>query len=147
LLEDPYVLEHLRIDFDLLEVPDRVFTQEIEAKKVGGLQRDVFTTERATAHGIGLVFALLITSSKSENVDEVHGRGSLPICHLLRLEIFPIICPDPINMVLRDGSVNNRSEITERAHCTFSSRAFSNLDISLCPLRELPAARKTYLWF
>jgi len=107
LLKDPYVLEHLRVHFDLLEVPDRVFTQEVKAKDVGGLQRDVFTTERATAHGIGLVFTLLVTSSKSENIDEVHGRGSLPICHLLRLEIFSIIRPDPNDVALRRASVNN----------------------------------------
>ena len=29
---------------------------------------------------------------------------------------------------------------------TFSSRAFSNLFMSLRPLSELPGARKTYLW-
>jgi len=45
LLEDPHVLEYLRVHFDLLEVPDRVFTQEVEAKNIGGLQGDVFTTE------------------------------------------------------------------------------------------------------
>lgn len=101
LLEDPHVLEHLGVDFDLLEVPDRVFTQEVKAKDVGRLQCDVFTTERATAHGIGLVFALLVTSSEGENVDEIHGRGSLPIRHLLRLEFFPIIRPDPIDVILR----------------------------------------------
>ena len=109
LLEDPHVFEHLRIHFDLFEVPDRVFTQEIKAKDVGGLQRNVFAAERATAHGIGLVLALFVTSSKSENIDEVHGRGPLPICHLLRLEFFPIIRTDPIDMALRYVSVNNRS--------------------------------------
>jgi hypothetical protein len=29
---------------------------------------------------------------------------------------------------------------------TLSSRDFSNLDISLWPFSELPAAKKTYLW-
>ena len=147
LLEDPHVLEHLRIDFDLLEVSDRVFTQKVKAESIWRLQRDVFTTERATAHGIGLVFALLVTSSKSEDIDEVHSRGSLPIRHLLRLEFLSIIRPDSIDMVLRGGRVSGRSEVGRGHHVTFSSRAFSNLDISLCPLRELPAARKTYLWF
>jgi len=145
LLEDPDVLEHLRIDFDLLEVPDRVFTQEIKAKDVGRLQRDVFTTKRATAHSVGLIFTLLVTSSKSKNVDEVHSGGPLSVCHLFRLEIFPVICPDPIDVALRDVSVNDRSGVGGGSHHTFSSRAFSNLDMSLCPLRELPAARKTYL--
>jgi len=37
LLEDPHVLEHLRIYFDLFVVSDRVFTQEIKGKDVGGL--------------------------------------------------------------------------------------------------------------
>ena len=45
LLEDSHVLEHLRVHLDLLEVPDRVFTQEVEAENIGGLQSDVFTTE------------------------------------------------------------------------------------------------------
>ena len=121
----------MRIDFDLLEVSDRVFTQEVKAKNVGRLQRDMFTTKRATAHGVGLVFALLVTSSKSKNVDEVHGRGPLSVCHLFRFEIFPVICTDPIDMVLQDIGVNDRSGIGGRPHCTFSSRAFSNLDISL----------------
>jgi hypothetical protein len=96
----------LRVDFDLLEVPDRVFTQEIKAKNVGRLQRHMFTTERATANGVGLVFTLLVTSSKCKNVDEVHGRGSLSVCHLLRLEFFPVICPDTVDVVLRDVSAN-----------------------------------------
>ena len=107
----------------------------------------MFTTKRATAHGIGLIFTLLVTSPKSKNVDEVHGGGPLSICHLFRLEVFPVICPDSIDMVLRDVSVNGRSGVGRESHHTFSSRAFSNLDMSLCPLRELPAARKTYLWF
>jgi len=61
----------------------------------------VFATKRATPHSVGLVFALLVTGSESENVNEVHGRGPLPICHLLRLKLLPIICPDPIDVVLQ----------------------------------------------
>lgn len=106
LLENPDILENLRIDFDLLVVPDRVFTQEVKAKNVGRLQRDVFTTERATPNGIGLVFAFLVASSKSKNINEVHSRSSLPIRHLFRLEIFSVICPDPVDVVLRGACVN-----------------------------------------
>lgn len=66
----------------------------------------MFTTERATPNGVGLVFALLVASSKSKNINEVHSRGSLPIRHLFRLEIFSVICPDPVDMVLRGACVN-----------------------------------------
>ena len=101
LLEDPHVLEYLRIDFYLFVVPDRVFTQKVKAKNVGGLQRDMLAPERTTAYGIGFIFPLLVTGPESQNINEVHGRGSLPIRHLLRLEFFPIIRPDPIDMILR----------------------------------------------
>lgn len=100
LLEDPHVLENLRVNLDLLVVPDRVFTQEVKAKNVWRLQRDVFTAEGATTHGICLIFTLLVTCSKSENIDKVHCRGPLPVCHLFRLELFPVICPDAIDVIL-----------------------------------------------
>ena len=111
LFEDSHVLENLRIDFDLFVVPDRVFTQKVEAKVVGGLECDMLTTERTTAHGICLILALFIAGSESENIDEVHGCSSLPICHLLRLEFFPIVRPDSIDVVLRHIKVKTRSAL------------------------------------
>ena len=81
------ILEHLLIDGDLVVVSDGILSKEVEHKLVRRLQRDVFTAERATADGVCLILALLVTRTKRKSIDEVHRRGALTVCHDLALQI------------------------------------------------------------
>lgn len=80
-LEQLNVLEHLLVDDDLVDVSNRVLSEEVEPERVGWIldESDVFDPERTASNGIGFVLSLLVSSSKSELVDEVHGCGSLSI--------------------------------------------------------------------
>jgi len=80
-LEQLNVLEHLLVDDDLVDVSNRVLSEEVEPERVGRIlnESDVFDPERTASNGIGFVLSLLVSSSKSELVDEVHGCGSLSI--------------------------------------------------------------------
>ena len=88
LLEYAHVLEDLLVDLDTVVVPDGVFAQEVEGDVIFAfvvLERDVLATQRTTADGVRLVLALLVTRTKCESVNKVHGRGALSVSHEFRL--------------------------------------------------------------
>jgi hypothetical protein len=82
--EYSYIFEYLRFDFDSVIISDRVLAQEVKDNEVRRLQRDVFAAQRTTANSVGLIFTLLVPSTKSELIDEVHGCGTLSISHYFR---------------------------------------------------------------
>ena len=104
--EQPDVLEHLRADLDSVVVPDRVLAEEVEdhvfetIRRVA-LERDVLAAERATADRVSLVLALLVTSTQSEDVDEVHGGRTLALGHDLRFEVSVIVGTDLVDVFLQ----------------------------------------------
>lgn len=86
---------------DLLVVPDRVFTEEVEGDFAGLVERDVLAAKRATANSVRLVLSLLITRTKSVLVDEVDGSCALACSRQLRLEICFIVCTNGVDIVLQ----------------------------------------------
>jgi hypothetical protein len=136
-LEDFDILEHLRIDLDLLVESHRVFTQEVKDDLVGRFESDVFVSQGTTTDSIRLVFSLLVSCSEGESVYEVKSGGSLSLCGDLRLEVLGVDFSDLVDVFLR-VSVNQLSPLT------MSSRAFSNFARSLWPFHDDPADRKTY---
>ena len=60
----------------------------------------MFAPQRATTHCICLVVTFLITSSKGEFVDEVHGRRALALGHDFRLEVVLVVAAYAIDVVL-----------------------------------------------
>jgi hypothetical protein len=71
LLEQLDILEYLRIDRYFLLESHRVFTQEIEFDDIGWLEGNVFELQRTTTIGIGFIFSLFVSGSKSQTIDKV----------------------------------------------------------------------------
>ena len=144
--EYSYIFEYLRFDFDSVVISDRVLAQEVKDNDVRSLQRDVFTAQRTAANSVCFIFTLLVPSTKSELVDEIHGCGTLSISHYFRLQIFGVTLANVVHMFLTVSMSILSSRVPKnRFMITFNSRAFSNFCMSLWPFNELPAARKTYL--
>ena len=104
LLEQHDVLENLFVDLHAVEVPDGVFAQEIEDEVVRRLARDVLVSQRATAHGVCLVVALLVASSQRKAVDEVHGRRTLSFDHDFVSEVGRVVRTNAIDVILGSWS-------------------------------------------
>lgn len=81
LLEDLDVLEDLFVDLDFVDVPDRIFTEEIERDLVRRREGDVFETKGTTSDRVGFVFSLFVSGTKSESIDEVDGSRTLASRH------------------------------------------------------------------
>lgn len=105
LLEDPQILEHLLVDLDLVDVPDRVLAEEVERDLVRRRQRDVLEPERAAPDRVGLVLPLLVTGTEGEPIDQVDGRRALTRRHLFRLEVRRVIRTDSVDVSLFDIKV------------------------------------------
>jgi hypothetical protein len=103
LLENPDILEDLRLDGDAIVVPNGIFTEEIEDDEVGCFEGNVLTAQRAAADGVSFIFAFLVPGTKSQPIDKVHGCGPLPVGHDLVLEVGGIFATDGINVVLEIG--------------------------------------------
>ena len=100
ILKDADVLEDLSVYLDLLVVPDGIFTKEVEGDQVRRLQCNMFASQRTTADCIRLIFALLITSTKRELVDEIHRRCALTLAHVLALQCFIVVETDLVDVIL-----------------------------------------------
>lgn len=94
------VLEHLLVDLDLVDVTDRVLSQEVEDNARRGRKRDVLEAERAAADRVGLVGALLVAVTEREAVDEVDGRRALPHHRLLVLEVRRVVLAHSVDVLL-----------------------------------------------
>jgi hypothetical protein len=81
LFENSDIFEYLWIDLDSVIVSNGILSKEVEDDKIWSLQCDVFTPQRATAHGVRFIFTFLVTSTKSKFIDEVHSGGTLTVGH------------------------------------------------------------------
>jgi hypothetical protein len=100
IFENPNVLEDLKLYLHSILIPNGVLAQEIEMELVWCLQRDVLASQRTTADGIGFIFALLVTCSQCQSVNEVHCGCSLSIGHQASFEVRLIILTDSRNVLL-----------------------------------------------
>ena len=100
LLEHHDILEDLLIDRHTVVVTNGIFTEEIEDEEIRVFTGNVLETQRAAADGVRLVVILLVTRSKRELVDEIHGCGPLTDLHDLGLEFCVIVSTDAIDVFL-----------------------------------------------
>lgn len=100
ILEQANIFEHLWLNGNAIVVPNRVFTEEIKDNEIGSLQRDMFAAQRATADCICFIFPFLVTCTKSQSIDEIHGGRPLSVSHDLTLQFGLIICADSCDMIL-----------------------------------------------
>jgi hypothetical protein len=103
LLEDAQILKHLLVHVHLLVESDRVLAQKVERDLVRRLERDVLAAQRAAAHRVCLVLALLVARTQSEHVDQVHCGRSLPNLHGLVFESFRVVSSNTVDMVLKSA--------------------------------------------
>ena len=80
-LENLQVLEHLRVDLDLVVEADGILTEEVEDDGLWWAQGDVLELEGTAADGVCLVFTLLVTSTESKLIDQIHSSGALSLSH------------------------------------------------------------------
>lgn len=73
------------------------------------VQGDVFNSQGATAHCVGLIFVLLVSSSQSELVDEIQSNCSLANPHFLRLEVYGVIFSYLSNFGLKTPKISKGS--------------------------------------
>ena len=71
------------------------------------LEGDVFASQRTAADSVRFVFALLITSTKRELVDEVHGGRALPVCGDFRPQLVGVVLSDSVDVTL----LNNVNDV------------------------------------
>jgi len=102
LLEYPDVLEDLGFNLHPVIVANGILSKEIKDDKVRRFESNMFTAKRTTTDGVGFVFALLITSTKGEFVDEIHSRSTLAISHDFRPQIDLIVRSDAIDVILHN---------------------------------------------
>lgn len=105
-LEYADVLENLCIDLDPFIVANRIFAEEVERDEVGRFECDMLATQRAATNRIRLILALLVTSTKGQFVDEIHGGGTLTLSRKFRLKLGVIVLPDSVDMTLSAGIRN-----------------------------------------
>eukprot|EP00754_Rhynchopus_humris_P047794 Rhum_TRINITY_DN7340_c0_g1::Rhum_TRINITY_DN7340_c0_g1_i1::g.22689::m.22689 len=97
------VVDRLR-DLDVVVVPDRVLTQEVEVQEelfVLRERRDVLGTQRAAPDGVRLILTLVTTHTQGKLVDEVHGNAHLQPLHVLALEAGLVVVTNLLDNVLQ----------------------------------------------
>ena len=86
---------------NFLEIPNRVFTEEVEGDFAGLVEGDVLAAKRATTNSVRLVLTLLVARTKGVLVDEVDRSCALACRRQLRLEICFIVCTNVVDIVLQ----------------------------------------------
>jgi hypothetical protein len=100
ILEDSDVLEDLSFNGDTIIVSNRVFAQEVEDEEVRLLQSDMLASKRAATNCVGLIFAFLVTSTKSQTIDKIHSSCSLTVGHNFVLQVRIVILANAVNVIL-----------------------------------------------
>jgi hypothetical protein len=119
--EDSNVLEHLGVDGNTVIISNGVFAKEIENNEVRCFQGDVLTTKGAATDGVGFVFTLLITSTKGESIDEIHGCRTLSVSHDFTFEIVSVLQSNSFDVFLGAAESVKRGgyECKKRAYFEF----------------------------
>ena len=112
LLEKFEVLEDLRVDLDFVVETNTVFTQEIEYDSLRGLQSDMLELQRAATDRVGFILSLLVTSTECKLIDEVNSSSTLAVSHHLRIEIFSVVLPNAIDVLLEFSCLLKLLEVT-----------------------------------